>query len=275
MSLLNKFKLAFILIFTMASSVFSQVDEDIAEKFMEITGIEREIVQLDQIFKSQIYEKKQQFDNQKNFELFSNAMQKSFSSNRTMFYFKEFLIQKASQDSLSKIISIYNSPLMKRMSEYESKSANPKYKNDIVMYFKGIKNNPPNQKRTDLILNLNDELKTAELTEILLMNIVKSIMVGMNNMQEREKRMSDDEINNSLNEMLPEGFDDKLKNQIITMSYYTYKDASNSDLTEYIKILKRPISKYYYITVVEALNYTFTNMGEDMGEEIAKNLKIN
>jgi hypothetical protein len=268
MRLFNKFTLALILPFAIASSVFSQVDEDIA-------GIEREIVQLDQIFKSQIYEKKQQFDNQKNFEIFSNAMKKSFSSERTLYYFKQFLIQKASRDSLIKIISIYDSPLMSRMSEYESRSANPKYKKDIVMYFNGLQKNPPSQKRSDLILKLNDELKTAELTEILLSNIVKSIMVGMNNMQESQKRLSNDEINNSLEKMLPEGFDQKLKDQIITMSYYTYKDASDADLLKYIKILKKPISKYYYITIVEALNFTFTNMGEDMGEEIAKSLKKN
>jgi hypothetical protein len=273
MSNLNKFTTIIVLqLFTVISG-FSQVDKDVAEKFMDITGIEREIVQLDQIFKSQIYEKKRQFDNQKNFELFSNAMKKSFSSDRTLFYFKQFLIQKASEDSLAKIISIYNSPLMLRMSSYESRSANPKSKKDIGMYFNSLQKNPPSQQRTDLILKLNEELKTAELTEILLTNIVKSIMVGMNNMQERKNRMSDVEINNSLKEMLPDGFDQKLKDQIVTMSYFTYKDASDAELVEYIKILKKPISKYYYITVVEALNFTFTNMGEDMGEEIAKSLK--
>ena len=60
-----------------------------------------------------------------------------------------------------------------------------------------------------------------------------------------------------------------MTNQVVALSMYTYKDVSDEKLDEYVNVWEEPLSKYYIQLLFGAYDYSFSKMGEQMGESLA------
>jgi len=247
-------------------NIYAQNKQEKVNTLLEKTGAKAEINQLDAVFSAKISEKQSKFENQDNFVKFKKIMTSNFNSENIEKYFKEYLINNSDVDSLNKIITMYNNPLIQKMNEIELKANDPENQKDKMTFFQNIKSNPPSQKRIQQLVQLNNELGTSEMSVKMLKNIIFSMANGANLSQPIEKQISSKDLKAKLESKLPPNFSQQMTNQVVALSIYTYKDINDEDLSEYIKLWSNPIGKYYIKMLFGAYDYSFSKIGKNTGK---------
>jgi len=265
---MTKKSIKLILLLFIGINIFGQNKSETVAKLLETTGTLTEIKQLDVILDSQIAQKKTSFENEEQFQLFSKTMKSAFNAENSEKFFVEYLLNNSSQDNLQDVILMYNNPLFKRMIEVEAASNDPKNQEEQMAYFQNMSTSPPPADRITLMMNLNNQLGASEMAVSLLQNVVFSIANGANLAQPKEKQLPSEELKSKLETSFPPNFSQQMTNQIVAFSLYTYKDISETDLNEYIKYWGTPSGKYYMKLIMGAYEYSFTKMGEKLGESL-------
>ena len=263
---MKKNLLRVLLIVFMSLSTFAQNKSETVDLLLEKTGVLSEIKQFDAIFEAKIAEKKASFDNDEVFNKFSETMKNCFNSEKAETYFKEYILTNSTEDELQNILVLYNKPLFQEMKKIEIQSNDPANQQDKIAYFQNMKTNPPSEDRIKQIVELNNELGTSEISVSMLKNIIYSMANGANLGQPKEKQVSMDELKSKIDSSFPPNFSQQMTNQLVALSLYTYKDVKENDLNEYIKDWSTPVGKYYMKLIMGAYDYSFSKMGEEMGE---------
>ena len=71
-----------------------------------------------------------------------------------------------------------------------------------------------------------------------------------------------------LKNIFPESFKQQMTNQIIAVCLFTYNDVDNDKLNRYIQTWETSTGKYFSKATLDALDYTFSKMGEDAGNSL-------
>lgn len=95
--------------------------------------------------------------------------------------------------------------------------------------------------------------------------MVYSMVKGMNDMQPKEKQMPKEELEQKISSSLPAGFSQQMADRIVTVYQYTYKDVSDDQLNAYISVWQSPTGRYGSKHTLKALDYSFSKMGEIIG----------
>lgn len=264
----NIFAIAILGIFI--ANTFAQSSKQTVNELIEITGLNEDINQLDAIFDAKISENKSSFENELDFQKFSEVMRGSFNSVNTQKHITEYLIKNSEEDSIKKMINIYQNPIMHEMHKVELKASNPENQHEKLTFFQDMKANPLPKQRIQLFIDLNNELQASETTVRMLKNIIFSIANGVNMAQSKEKQITEGELKTKLQTQFSPSFSQQMTNQIVALSMYTYKDISDEKLAEYVNIWSEPIAKYYTKLIFEAYDYSFSIMGKEMGKNIEK-----
>ncbi|MEN8137481.1 MAG: hypothetical protein ABFR62_03535 [Bacteroidota bacterium] len=247
-------------------TAFSQSKHETVVELLGKTGSTEQIKQFDAIFEAQAAAKKSSFKTEEDFQKFNSIMKSGLNSKDAEKYIIEYFELNSNEDSLKKVISIYDNPLMKEFNKVELEANDPKNQQEQIAFFQNMQNNPPSQERIQQLVTLNNELGTSEMLVNLLNNVVLAMIKGVNYSMPNKEQISQEEIKNRLNESLPADFSQQMTNQIIAMSLYTYKDISDEKLDEYIKIWESPIGKYYISQMFGAFDYSFSKMGKNIGK---------
>jgi hypothetical protein len=225
--------------------------------------------QLDGMLDSKIAEKKTTFANENDFNKFSSIMRSGFSSTKAEAFFIDYFVKYTNEDSLKSIIKIYNNPLMQEMTKLEEEANSPTKQQEMKDYFAGFKNNPPSQDRIQSLMRLDNTVGASEMTVKLLENAIFSMAKAANQAQPKTKQISQDELEKSLKNIFPETFKQQITNQIVAVGLFTYKDVDNDKFNKYIQIWETSTGKYFSKATLDALDYTFSKIGEDVGNSLA------
>lgn len=261
-----KIKLIAIIAVTLIySNSFAQSSQKTVAELMEKSGSTAIFQQLDEIINVKITEKKSSFEKEDDFNKFSTAMKTGLNSKNAQKYFYEYFQVNTNEDSLKSIIKIYESEFMQEMNRIELAANAPSKQQEQLTFFQGLKDNPPSQERVQQLISLNNELGTSEMTVKMLENMIISMAKGFNEIQPKEKRVPNSELEQKIKSSLPAEFSQQMTNQIIAVAMFTYKDVSNEKLNKYISVWKTPTGKYFSKNTLKALDYSFSKMGETIG----------
>jgi len=261
-----QFTILTVLFFSLTT--FAQSSKQTVEELLGKSGSTAMFKQFDGMLDSQIAEKKTSFENENDFNKFSSIMRSCFNSTKAEAFFTDYFVKYTNEDSLKSIIKIYNNQLMQDMTKLEEEANSPLKQQEMQDYFAGLKNNPPKQDRIQSIMRLNSTVGASEMTLQLIENMIFSIARGVNQTQPKTKQISQDELEKSLKKIFTENFKQQITNQIITAYLFTYKDVDSDKLNSYIQIWETSTGKYFSKSSLDALNYTFSNMAEDVGNSL-------
>lgn len=255
-----------------SANILAQSNPETVSNLLQATGTNGELQQLDAVFNAKITEQKESFENEAYFEKFVQVMQSSFNSKNAEKYFVEYITLNGNEDSLKKVISMYENPLLQKMKKIELEANDPAKQQDKMAFFQNMKTNPLPQERIQLLVKLNEELGASQMTINLINNVVLSMANGANLSQPKEKQISEEELKTKLQSAFPPNFSQQMTNQIVALSMYTYKNVSDEKLTEYVNVWSKPLSKYYIQLVFGAYDYSFSKMGEVMGKSLVEKM---
>jgi len=271
-----KIKLITILFFALlCGNSFAQSSSTTVIELMEKSGSTAMFKQFDEIISAKIAEKKSSFEKGEDFNKFVTVMKSGFNSKNAEKYYLEYFELNTREDSLKSIIHIYESQFMQDMNKIELAASDPAKQQEQLIYFQGLKENPPSPERVQQLITLNNELGISEMTVKILQNMIITMSQGLNSVQPKDKQMSPAELEQKILSSMPANFSEQMTNQIIALSMFTYKDVSNEDLNRYIQVWQTPTGKYFTKNSLEALNYSFSKLGEIIGKSLDVFVKEN
>ena len=265
---IKRIQLTILTVLFFSLTTIAQSSKQTVEEALAKSGSSAMFKQLDGMLDSKIAEKKTTFENENDFNKFSSIMRSGFSSTKAEAFFIDYFVKYTNEDSLKNIIKIYNNLLMQEMTKLEEEANSPTKQQEMQDYFAGLKNNPPSQDRIQSLMRLNSTVGASEMTVKLIENMIFSMTKGANQAQPKAKQISQDELEKSLKNIFPESFKQQMTNQIIAVWLFTYKDVDNDKLNSYIQTWETSTGKYFSKATLDALDYTFSKMGEDVGNSL-------
>jgi len=270
---IKRIQLTILTVLFFSLTTIAQSSKQTVEEVLAKSGSTGMFKQLDGMLDSKIAEKKSTFENENDFNKFSSIMKSGFSSTKAEAFFIDYFIKFTNEDSLKNIIKIYNNPLMQEMTKLEEEANSPSKQKEMQDYFAGLSNNPPAQDRIQLLVKLNSAVGASEMTVKMIENMIFSMAKSANQAQPKTKQISQDELEKSLKNIFPESFKQQMANQIIAVGLFTYKDVDNEKLKTYIQTWETSTGKYFSKATLDALDYTFSKMGEDVGNSLGSFVK--
>ena len=249
-------------------NAIAQSSMEIVDNFLNTTGILKQLEQIDQVVDSKINEKKASFENEEFYQKFSQIMRSGFNSENASVHFKDYYVNNANEEKLRQITASYQEPLIQQMTKYEENSSDPANQEEQIAFFTNLESNPPSQERIQKMATLNEAIGATELFSTIMKNMIYSMINGANLMSDEADQISTEEIESQINSSLSPEMLQQLNYQLIAFSLYTYKDASDQEVQEYIEYWESPNGKYQLELMINAFNYSFTQMGENIGQSL-------
>jgi hypothetical protein len=265
---IRKIQISALIVLFFSLTAIAQSTKETVVDILTKSGSMALFKQIDAMIDSKISEKKAAFKNEEDFIEFNKMMKSGFNSTKAEAYYMEYYLKFANEDSLKNIIKLYNDPLMLEMSKLEEEANLPSKQKEKQDFFAGFTNNPPSKDKIQSLLRLNSAINASEMTVKLLENMILAMAKGANQAQLKDKQISDEEILKNLKNGLPENFSQQILNHLVAAWLFTYKDVNDENLNKYIQTWESPSGKYFSKSTLEALDYMFSKMGEEVGKSL-------
>lgn len=260
-------KSAIIIILTtllFSSKVVSQSSIKVVDRLFEITKIDSDFNQINTVLEAKIKEKKPLIRPEDKYLKFFNILKKSFSSEKTTSYLRDYFLEKGEETTLIKIVELYDNPLMVKMNGYEQSFYDSKNKESQMAFFKDMKTNPPKQERIKLLLKLNEALKATVKSRNLLDNIMITVSKSYNSILPKEKQSDISTLKAKVKSELPENLSQQITNQFVAIGLYNYRLASDDELNDYIKIWESDLGINYTNVAFKGYEFVFDKISSDL-----------
>lgn len=250
-------------------NVSGQSSPKLVEEMLVKTGSKDIFGNLDAMIASKIEEKKNSFATPEQFDQFKTIMTSGLTSKNAEKYFSEYFEKYTTEDSLKLVITLYNDPFMQEFNRMEKESSSPEKKNEMIAFFQKLKDNPPAQGRVMQLVSLNNEMKTSEMMVKLIQNLALSMVRGMNSTQPADKKVSETEMKSNMEASFPADIQQRMTNQLVGAMLFTYQNVPDEKLNRYIETWKTAGGRYCIRTIMNALDYSFSKMGEITGSSLS------
>jgi len=184
---------------------------------------------------------------------------------RKMLY--ESVSKNCDDATLKALIRWYQSPLGKKITEEEIKAEKATIKAKRS-YLEGLGDAPPSRDRVDLMVRFVDQSQIPEKMHQILIKATTAFAVAL----------TDNGKNGDLDrvtEYLASGPVDvnELRKSEVLMSFYTYRDISNSEIEKYVAFMGTPEYRVFQDQVLASVGATLVTAFSNTGAEMAKRLR--
>lgn len=188
----------------------------------------------------------------------SEAYPKNIFLTRT----REALIENYDHQRYAAQITKFSSLLVLRMTTLEARQPAPQ---DIQRYIVHIASEPLPAKRIELLRKLDSLTNTSAFNIKILLNTAETFALA----SAGECPENQIKIQEYFAKARPE-IEKSVRSSVQVMQAYTYKDASDEDLLEYIKVYDNPDAKWILGIMHSALEIQFKSGTERMAKDVKK-----
>ena len=251
-------------------NLMAQSSQKTVAEVMQQTGLNDQLLQLDEMIQSKIEEKKSIFPKPEQFEQFKKIMTSGMNSTNANKFISEFLEKYSNEDTLKMVVAFYRDPLMNEITRIENESSTTAMQKEVPAFFENLKTTPPSPVRVQQLTSLNKEMNGTEITVKMIQNVILAMIKGVNNTLPKDKQVSDTELKSEMDSFFQAGFAKQMNDQLIAYSLFIYKDVSDEKLNHYLKVWNTPTGKYCMNQILKAYDYSFSKMGEITGGSMSE-----
>ncbi|HEY5993836.1 MAG TPA: hypothetical protein VIU46_04455 [Gallionellaceae bacterium] len=162
-----------------------------------------------------------------------------------------------------------SSPLARRMADLELKAAAPS-EQEVADFQEQLASNPLSAQRSDLLHRLDTASRSTDLLTTIMFSISKGMMSGMigasaNCVSAAKLKEAEASLKANLDSSRPE-----MESLALNTLAYTYRDVSDADLAEYLKIYEKENSRHIQGVIYSAITEEFNQASARMGRGIMK-----
>jgi hypothetical protein len=191
---------------------------------------------------------------------------------------REFLLAlagKLSNADIDGIIAFNKSPLGARMTAMENASHGTAASGQLAKMagelMELLKKDP---ERAEVLTHMDSSLRLSESGTDIAFNMGRATAIGMAAADERTVALSPEAIgaiDSALEKMRP-SLAAAMKQQMLLVLAYTYREASIPELRQYLVFLTSPVGKRYYGATVPAMNEVLVKAGGEFGHALMREL---
>ncbi len=223
-------------------SIFAKVSDDIVKKYMEISGTNQTIEELNNNIAYSINQKNRILglkSDKKLLNLFGKAFNPDDSKELVLNYLKEQL----KREKLQKIIRFYKSDIGKKIVASNLEATNSGAKAESLRFFASLETTPPSKKRIELI----KEFVAVTKLEASVKDIFAETIYFLNYQAPQEKRIDENKLEQYISII-----GDKLDQQIYLSALFTYRELSDQELKKVISFYKSGAGKRERDVMIDA-----------------------
>jgi len=188
-------------------------------------------------------------------------MQDAFRSERFHKRVQDTLIKDFDRKRVETLIAAFRSPLAKKMVELEGAKVEP---GAVATFARELAKSPPPKARIDLVQRLDAVTRASEITVEIVVTTTRAMVAGATGGDAKQMAAFDKRFG-AQREKLAE----VLRNAVQVTFAYIYRDVTDADLGEYLKLYEGEDGKWLMERVAAGMIDEFRSAGEQAGERIA------
>ncbi|MBB6461308.1 DUF2059 domain-containing protein [Flammeovirga kamogawensis] len=256
-------------LFFSTSYAQTNIDEKV-DQYTQLMNLNALTLDIDNIIQAQLDEKTIMMDNSAELTSLKEAIKRSLSSKRAQFYYKEYIKEHLSIDTLTDVINFYSSPEVQEMINFDNKVYTTNQQIEKAKFEKQFDIKTVDDDKLELCVMLYQDLNIGGSMISLMKNSIYGVHVGLNSSEIIELKTSEEEVNSQINMIFDHNFSYLLKNDLLKDLLFTYRNVNNYTLRRHTELWSSDIGTYSIQLSSNALDYAFDKMNKDL--ENHKNL---
>lgn len=243
-------------------------DRALVEEVIELYGINQFAEQVPATFAAQLQQRKAGTPAEV-YQMLEEVFAEAYGSEAIRESMVASFLRQAERDRLERIRDWLQSPLGRRIQALEAEAGRPEAVQKMMQYAANFQSNPPTNERGMLIVRLDEVVGVTEITVTLQTETLRSMIVGIMGTLPPEKRTAQSEIDQMVANMGAQ-LAPILKPQVVISLFFTYREASDEELAEYIAYMESEDGRWLNRVTTQALMDAMTAGGERSGVLIAE-----
>jgi hypothetical protein len=203
-----------------------------------------------------------------------DAARISFSAEQMQRQITQHLAANMALADMKQALVWLESDAGQRMVRAEEAAANNLSQQVLQDYLTEYRQNPPSSRRANLIAGLIEATRAVEHSAHAVESIALGVAVGMNAAQPVQNQVGLEQLRSHLRTVLPpEQLRAQMAGMMPVLFAYTYHDASDADLEQYLAFNQSPLGNRYNDAVMAAFIEALTRASVSMGPLIEQGLK--
>ena len=261
------FQLTILLLFLLAGNVSAETHKQMVTKYIELSGIKSMLSffpeQMDAMSNQTRMTARDPETEQRVYEL----MKDSFDLDECEKKLTAYLVKNTDKKFMGQLLKWLESPLARKVTREEIRSSSPAQQANMVRYITDLQEMPPPQERVELIQRLEESTRMSETMTDIFIEIMKGMVESVNLALPENKRQSTEVIFAEIMKIQP-AMKDAFRQQMVTTSFYTYRNISNRELAKYIRFYDSEIGQKEIRITGNALGYVLKEWFADVSKEL-------
>src|SRR5579862_8737107 len=169
-------------------------------------------------------------------------------------------------ERMARFLELLRQPIAFKMTSQELRSVSPEAMQE---YTENFRKNPPPNARVKLIQSIDEVTHTAELSadmaNAMVHDMIDVILDSRQKAGKRVPREARQAVGSHLNSMRSQ-----MRGQYRTIMYVMYRDATDAELSEYLKLLDADTGRWGYDMLAGAIRPILVSRGSAAGRELAQ-----
>ncbi|KAF0192762.1 MAG: hypothetical protein FD165_532 [Gammaproteobacteria bacterium] len=204
----------------------------------------------------------------------SNILQQSFASDVIMHDTIAHMELHYDKQRITHVLNYLTSPLGAKMIALEKASSTPASYEAMLDYAAKLEASPPDEGRVAVLLELDRASHTTELTVAMQLEIFRTIMLvmGAYASEQGAPQLAGDMLEQTI-AVMAEHVREEAQGMTLISFLFTYQDASDTELREYIKIHNDQDIQWYLALSSSALIHSLSRAMGKAGQGIVRHLR--
>lgn len=188
-------------------------------------------------------------------------MQEAFRSERFHKRVQASLLKDFERKRVEALLAAFRAPLAKKLVELEGAKVEPQA---VAEFAKGLAKNPLPKERIDLVQRLDAVTRAGEVTTEIVLTTTRAMVSGATGGDAKQMAVFDKQMDAQRGKLA-----EVLRNAVLVTFAYIYRDVSDADLGEYLKLYESDDGKWLMERLVSGMIEEFRSAGEEAGGQIA------
>jgi len=182
---------------------------------------------------------------------------------------QDYLKGKQDAESLNGAMTFLASPLGKRIALEEQAASRPEAQLEMQAYMMQMSTTPPSDDRMNLVQNLSSALNADQVILKLMKGTFFSIVDVTEKLNPSKAGALQAELDQEWAKMEPV-LTEQFSQFMVMGSFYSYRNATDQDLRDYIKFLKTPSGQAYWRTGLEIIDLYLKDFVVELAQGMSK-----
>lgn len=167
------------------------------------------------------------------------------------------------------VIDWLRSPIGKRLTAKELRSAEPDFLQELVAYGQGLQANPPDAGRIALLQDFDVATQGTERTVDIALNTHLALLLAASASMPATERPSLEQLMAELEKVRPQ-LTQTMNLQVAVTNLFIYRDVSDTDMKRYLEFLRSDAGRAYNAAVANGMKEAFIESARRFGEGLAE-----